>query len=299
MKKIYRQFFYIITLLFLFLVGLYSYTTKDITLGELLSYSAYPFLKAQEFVIKPIESLRNIYRSNSALEEQISFQREQIAQLQAEHIELLALKDVFEKTKELREFSLQYGHAQAQLVRVLFRQLNAHEQFFLIDAGSHRNIIVDTVLVYKNCLVGRVTQVYPQYSKVTLITDKSCKVAAFCAQSQVQGIHEGLNTLNYTRLVYVNHLSKLQLGDYVISSGEGLIFPRGFGLGRIKKFELEGFDYNIEIEPLLDLKTLEYCYVVSKDTVIAQTEIAQESRSAPDNTSENTDQNTQEHENPV
>jgi cell shape-determining protein MreC len=60
----------------------------------------------------------------------------------------------------------------------------------------------------------------------------------------------------------VSHLDTLKEGDLVISQGEGLIFPRGFGLGRVKSYELDGVQYHVTIEPLLDVSTLTFCLLL-------------------------------------
>jgi rod shape-determining protein MreC len=270
MKKIFKQFLSIITLVLLFLVGLYSYTTQDLTLHRVISHMTYPLIKLQQILVMPIDNIIKAYKSGTEREKQIQFLQQRIIDMQAENIELATIKNMMEKTTELREFAQQYMHTEAQITRVLMRQLTEQTQFLMIDAGEQKNIAVDMIMVYKNCLVGRVTEVYPHYSKVTLITDRSCKVAAFCAKTQVQGIHEGLNQLTQTRLAYVNHLATLELDDLVLSSGEGLIFPRGFGLGRIKHFELNDFDYIVTVTPLLDFQTIEYGYIVSSNAFITE-----------------------------
>ena len=66
------------------------------------------------------------------------------------------------------------------------------------------------IAVFKDCLVGRVVEVYPYYSKVILITDPTCKVAAICTSTNVKGIHEGMLSLTTTKLSFVNHLEEVK-----------------------------------------------------------------------------------------
>jgi rod shape-determining protein MreC len=133
-----------------------------------------------------------------------------------------------------------------------------------IDRGASKGVQPNMVALYKNCLIGRVSEVYPSYSKVLLITDKTCKIAALCGTTKSSGIHEGLNKKDYCTLNYVSHLCTLEEGELVISSGEGLVFPQGFGLGKIKSFTRKGLFYDVVIEPLVDLKNIEYVYIIQK-----------------------------------
>jgi rod shape-determining protein MreC len=125
--------------------------------------------------------------------------------------------------------------------------------------------------VYKNCLVGRVSQVFPHYSRVDLITDKQCKVAAQTGNGKYKGIHEGLYTTDTSHVIhlYDNTLeleNKIKTGDVIISSGDGLLFPRGFALGRVATITRNDFNCTLILEPLIDFKTLEYCSVLMEDS---------------------------------
>ena len=137
--------------------------------------------------------------------------------------------------------------------------------FFLVDVGSNRGAKQGMVAVYNNQLVGKVTEVYPLYSKVTLIIDRTCKVAAYCLVTKATGIHVGHNHDTRTKLDYVSRLTPTpQIGDLVISSGEGLVFPKGFALGCITEFTEEDLLYNISVRPLCDFHTLSDCYLLER-----------------------------------
>jgi cell shape-determining protein MreC len=62
----------------------------------------------------------------------------------------------------------------------------------------------------------------------------------------------------------VSHLASVKEAEMVVSSGEGLVFPQGFALGRIKMIEPDGLYTKIEIEPLIDLLTIDYCMLMKK-----------------------------------
>ncbi|MCF7899852.1 hypothetical protein K9L05_04390, partial [Candidatus Babeliales bacterium] len=90
---------------------------------------------------------------------------------------------------------------------------------------------------------------YKYFSKILLITDKRSKVSVFANNTGAVGISIGKNKINSFNMGYVSHLSKIENQDLIISSGQGLIFPEGFCLGKIKKFKLDNLSYKIGIEP--------------------------------------------------
>lgn len=125
------------------------------------------------------------------------------------------------------------------------------------------------VALYKNCIIGKVTEVYPCHSKIVLVTDRTCNIAAVCAQSKALGIYHGANEEWTAHLEHVSHLAIIEQGDLVLSTGEGLIFPRGFGLGRITRSTRDGLFYTISLAPLVDVRAISHCYLVQKGAPIS------------------------------
>lgn len=221
----------------------------------------YPFFLAQRTLSAPFISWREKRQTPEAVMRDLERSLQAQERLQQEVIKLKALMNYQENSQDVRNFLNRYVNSAAQIVRILLKNFTG-SHFFLIDAGSRQGIEKDMIALYKDCLIGRVVEVYPYYSKVLLITDRHCKVAAFCAATNAHGIHEGINGVDATRLSYVNHLDEVKEGDMVLSSGEGLIFPRGFGLGRIKQREYDGLHYSITVEPLVNFGKIDYCCIV-------------------------------------
>lgn len=202
------------------------------------------------------------------MQNQQAFIADIIAQKEDILQELIMLKSAsrfYEETAELIEFKNRYQQSPQALAQIILKNFSDGGHFFLIDKGSSAGVCVDMIAVYKNCLVGRVIEVYPYYSKLALITDKSCRVAAYCPTTGVCGIHEGVNNELVTSLEHVSHLQPIHNNDLVISSGDGMIFPRGFGLGTVQYHEIkEGLYHIVRLKPLLDFRALLYCYIVQK-----------------------------------
>jgi len=169
-----------------------------------------------------------------------------------------------ENLQELIEFKKRYEISSFMSATILMRQISNDANILFIDLGSSSGIKKDMVVVYKNCLLGKISDVYPTYSKFVSITDKSCKVAACCIKSGAIGIHEGSNQIDQTKLSHVNHLDQMFEDDLIISSGDGLIFPKGFALGKVSKFSKEGVQYNIEVKPVIDISKISHCFVIVK-----------------------------------
>jgi rod shape-determining protein MreC len=241
----------------------------------------YPFLRVQQLVIEPIMVWQGYSVTIKELEVAVdSLQKERNA-IFAENIALKAMHHYADETNELREFSKKYLLSRGRVGQVLARHFSPNNQFFLIDAGSSHGIKKDMVALYCNAIVGKVTSVYPWYCKVCLITDADCKIASLCLPSGVSplilqkkgfkksasGIHEGINNGSHTAMRYVSHLEAVNVGDDVFSSGEGLVFPKGFALGKVVAADKGELFYTITIQPALDFQTLRYCTLVAKEDI--------------------------------
>lgn len=246
-----------------FFVGHQIVYKKNGIAESVASILVYPFLKMQHAIVSKVNDVNDSWQKNRTLMEKISVLEEQNSSLLAENISLQASSYFVENIQELIAFKKRYEVQKSLLTQVILKQFSKNEHSILVDCGSVHGSEVDMVAVYKSCLIGRVEFVYPYYSKVRLITDACCKVAAYCRSSKARGIHEGSNQQT-SSLQFVSHLSQVAANDILISSGEGLVFPQGYGIGRIASFEQDGLYYKIDVKPLLKLEELDYCYLIKK-----------------------------------
>lgn len=231
------------------------------------SYLTYPVIKLASTASYPVRRFFKKRRSYKKLLEHYTKVLQERNKLLQETIELKATLHYDKTSKDLREFRRRYKLKQAILATVLVKTLIPQEHSMIIDRGSSHGIEEDMVAIYKFQLVGRVSQVFPWYSKITLITDGHSKISAHTNTSNARGIVEGNNIINQCRLRYISHLNPVHNNDLVFSSGQGLVFPQGFCLGKIINVKTEDVCHYVEIEPLVDFKTLEMCYVTNQSKI--------------------------------
>lgn len=226
----------------------------------------YPLLIIQHKITEPIRQIVARWQTIEELRALVDYYRRESDKLRAENIELAAEKIYWQHVQELINFTHRYKTERKIGAQVILKQFSDEGHAFLLDVGSNRGVEMDMIAVYNNCLIGRVSEVYPWYCKVMLVTDHLSKVPVVCVSTDAHGIHEGLNNLTETGLSFVSHLQSLIPGDLVISSGDGLIYPKGFAVGKIRGFSLNdlGINYIVAIDPLLNLREINYCYLVAK-----------------------------------
>ncbi len=239
-------------------------------LESYLAYLAHPFIFIQKNISSTVDNFTLKHKSYSELVDSLEKYISHNDNLIQENIELRAFIAEHNLKDELIEFKQKYEQANINgiIAQIVFKQISSNGHFFIIDVGSNKGAYIDMAVVYRDMLVGRISEVYPGWSKVLLITDRDCKVACMVARTQVKGIHEGYCEVDKTSLNFVGHLSDVKPDDFIISSGEGLIFPQGFGVAKVETVQnsefMNGIYYQISAKPIIELDKLNYCYVIQK-----------------------------------
>lgn len=248
-------FFFVCNRLFFFVPGMFESTA---------AWVVSPLLAAQNQLFGSYKSHRDTMKSEALL-------RQEVAKLTAERDQLLAAQTQWQATQayansvqELLAFKTKYEQKPQCIAAVVMRTLTDSQHAILVDCGAEQGVVPDMVAVYQNQLIGRVSDVWDRLSKIVLTTDRSCKVAALCVQSNVRGIHEGLCTLGQSTVSHVSHLVTVTDQDMVVSSGQGLVFPYGLALGVVTAVQSDGMHQHVTVKPLVDIRAIEKVWILQK-----------------------------------
>jgi rod shape-determining protein MreC len=139
----------------------------------------------------------------------------------------------------------------------------------VLGAGTDGGIKVGHVVVSEQGLVGRVSEVGPNYSKVLLITDPSSTLSALVEGSRATGIVHGQYGDSLI-MDWILQTERVSPGDVVVTAGLGLgeelrsLYPKGLVVGRVLQLQnAEAAAYQRAIiAPAVDLRRLENVLVV-------------------------------------
>ena len=227
------------------------------------SYVLYPFLRTYECAISPFAAWCQHKNTVYALQAQIKDLQIKSDELQEENIVLQASALLYQDIAEMIDFRKRYDVRDLILGHILLKNFQAQEHYMLVNRGSRDQVHINMVAVCNNCLIGRVVEVYPWYCKILLITDQWNKIAAITGSTKVKGIYEGRNSEN-AFLNYVQHFTTPQLDELVFSTGEGLIYPQGFCLGKISQIVQGDIYHAVSITPIIDFSKIEYVYIIQE-----------------------------------
>lgn len=254
------------SLLILFLINRIFFFKKSF-IETAAANITYPFIWIGSKMAKPVKYFLDHKKKYHQLLSENIILKNKNENLETELIQLKSCINFEKNSQEILDFKKRYNLHNSIFAKIITKNLTSNEHYFFINRGNAHNIKKNMIAIYKLQIIGKVVDVYRWYSKVRLITDKKNKIAAYTNNTNAKGIIQGINNINKLKLEFVDHFSKIENDDFVISSGQGLVFPEGFCLGKIDKFKKNGLYFNIEIKPLIEIEKLENCLITDQEKI--------------------------------
>lgn len=132
-----------------------------------------------------------------------------------------------------------------------------------INRGSRDTVEKDNAVITHQGLVGRTIEIAPHYAIVLLLTDRRSVVDAMVQRTRARGIVVG-KSRRLCELRYVDFEADIRVGDTIISSGLGEVYPKGLRIGTVVSVQQKpyGLFYEVEVQPAVDLARLEEVMVL-------------------------------------
>lgn len=207
----------------------------------------------------PVESVGDVIQE---VRDMAGLRAENVA-LRAENQRLLAwqaraqqLEAENAALRELNNFAANPGVSQIT-ARVIADGSNAFVRSLLVQAGTHDGVVKGQAAVTGRGLVGRVTAVGERASRVLLVTDINSRIPVQLQRSRERAVMAGDNS-SYPTLVYLSPESDIKVGDHVVTSGHGGVFPKGLPVGVV----ISAKDGQIRIRPNFDWSRIEYLRLI-------------------------------------
>jgi rod shape-determining protein MreC len=184
-----------------------------------------------------------------------------LAEAENELREARQARDENERLKRLLDFTkdVRYDSIPA---RVVARDPSVWFNSLIINRGTASGVDLDMPVVTPEGIVGRVVGVGPVSAQVMLITDDRAAAGAVVGQlgaSNALGVVRGVGTQGLLEMRYVSGLEPVNLGDYVVTTGQDGIYPPGLNVGTVVQ-KTEGSataPHTIYVKPGARLDSLE------------------------------------------
>jgi rod shape-determining protein MreC len=141
---------------------------------------------------------------------------------------------------------------------------------FIIDRSSSDGITKGMPVITVGGVVGHVLDGGGNHAKVLQANDPNSAVEVLIQDTRTQGIIKGTGT-GY-RLHYVLKNNEVKVGDQLVTSGLGGVFPKGLLVGTVSTVvsNRRGMFLNIEVQPAVDFSKLEHVIIIMKSNPLAE-----------------------------
>ena len=123
---------------------------------------------------------------------------------------------------------------------IIAREWGGWVRSLTVNRGRSDHVTRLTAVIVPDGLIGRVVDVRPGASVVQVLIDPASTVGAHAVRARTAGIVEGepRGTMRFKYMARDG--SGLQVGDLVVTSGSGGLFPRGIPIGRVRAIDDRG-----------------------------------------------------------
>ena len=120
--------------------------------------------------------------------------------------------------------------------RVIANSGGGYVRAVMVNAGTEQGLSRGQAAITGAGLVGRLTEVGNRAARVLLLTDLNSRIPVVVEGSHVNAMLAGDNS-ERPRLIYASEPEALKIGDRIVTSGEGGIFPPGLPVGMVAGLE--------------------------------------------------------------
>jgi rod shape-determining protein MreC len=220
---------------------------------EWLSAAAYPAQMAVDLPFRAWDWLTGSFADRGRLRQE---NLELTARLRLANLQLqrfAALEDENRRLRDMRENSA--GVAERVLVAsILNVDLDPFRDRVLVDKGSRDGVFKGQTVLDAEGIFGQVSQVHVETAEVILISDAEHAIPVQSNRSGVRTIAVGLGDPGKLSLPFVTVESDLQVGDLLLSTGMGGVFPPGYPVAKVDKVKRAGSTFaQVEAKPTAQL----------------------------------------------
>ncbi|MCJ7662835.1 MAG: rod shape-determining protein MreC [Desulfobacterales bacterium] len=221
-----------------------------------------PWQRALHWIVDSVHTAFQNHVLLVNLKEENRHVQEEVRRLKQENA---ALRESAQTLERLRSLLLLKARIPAAMIaaEVVAYSPSAWFRTIVINKGQRDGVKKGFPVVTLEGVVGRVMRISSSSSVVLLVLDRNSSVDCLVQRNRIRGIMEGEGG-GRCYLRYVPRTEDIQVGDHIITSGLGGIFPKGLSMGEVVRVEKKeyGLFQEIEVMPSADLSRLEEVMVI-------------------------------------
>ncbi len=188
-----------------------------------------PF-ELRRFISDSIADRAGLIAENRQLSEALLDSEFRLLQLERIKVENERLRSLLDSTAKFDDRRL--------VAEILSVDLDPYRQRFVLNRGVNNDVYVGQAILDSNGIVGQVVEVGQWSAEAVLITDADHAIPVVVNRNGLRTIAVGTGDQNRLRLPYLTNSADIEIGDLLVSSGLGEVFPAGYPVARVVGIEM-------------------------------------------------------------
>ena len=248
MKQFFKnKFFYIMTvlaLLFTIVPTIFYSMGLTFVFRDAVCVLLTPMQKVFNYATEALDGFAAYFYKFDELVEENNALRERIAELEKQNYDAAELEERSAWMSSFLEMKTQHTDFKMLSASVTGRESGNYSKILTIDVGTGAGIQLNMPVVTSEGIVGQITELGYNWAKVTTIVEAQSAVGAYIERTDEAGICEGafeLSADGLCRLSYLPAEADVKVGDRVLSTGFGSVYPRGLVIGYVETVGINEF----------------------------------------------------------
>ena len=247
----------IVAFAFFLLLGILMRQAPEATQKSVISVALASVFYPAQMVISSVDEFRSVAHENEMLKEENARLRQE-TYYASEALQELARLHALVRFDDKWDYPIVtarvVGHNPGRFLTTL-----------VINRGTSRGVKEDMPVFSMNGLVGKVSKATLTHSRVQLLVDPNLKLSVQERRTRVVGFLESVDGRTLSAMIPTH--AGVKVGDTLITSGLGGIFPKGIPVGtvtQIRPSDLEVMQL-MDVVPFQEFSSLEEVFVMGKE----------------------------------
>jgi len=247
----------IVAFAFFLLLGILMRQAPEATQKSVISAALASVFYPAQMVISSVDEFRSVAHENEMLKEENARLRQE-TYYASEALQELARLHALVRFDDKWDYPIVtarvVGHNPGRFLTTL-----------VINRGTSRGVKEDMPVFSMNGLVGKVSKAALTHSRGQLLVDPNLKLSVLERRTRVVGFLESVDGRTLSAMIPTH--AGVKVGDTLITSGLGGIFPKGIPVGtvtRIRPSDLEVMQL-MDVVPFQEFSSLEEVFVMGKE----------------------------------
>ncbi len=247
----------IVAFVFFLVLGLLMHRAPDATRNNVVSVALGTVFYPAQMVVSSVGQFRSVAHENEMLKEENARLRQE-TYYASEALQELARLHTLVRFDDKWDYPI-------VTARVVGHNPGRFLTTMVINRGTSRGVKEDMPVFSMNGLVGKISKATLTHSRVQLLVDPNLKLSVLERRTRVVGFLESVDGRTLSAMIPTH--AGVKVGDTLITSGLGGIFPKGIPVGTVTKIrpaDLEVMQL-MDVVPFQEFSSLEEVFVMGKD----------------------------------